>query len=388
MKKPATDGEGVPFALKVLEAKDELTFNLEVKALMKIRPNSHLVTAVTAFKYQDKYHLLFNWADEGTLADLWKTQSPGPTHDSTCWLAQQCHGLADGLCGIHNAQISVQELADVDPLHESPQPEPNAEVDDQDRIHGRHGDIKPDNILCFSDEKNQYKRGVLKITDFGVTAFHNAKTTKVPAKRVPRTITYAAPEIEVSQEDDEPQVSRPFDIWSLGCVYLEFITWILWGNDGVVEFEKRRMAEKVTRKKFEEDSFYSIHGRDRWTPWSREYGAVKTNVISVSTQLNPVFSVLRLIFYSQWIDTLRQDNNCTPFLKEFLDYIQKKMLVDKTKRENSAMVRTQLSRMLDKCQQDSQYASSRASMETELQHRDATQPTVSKWRRMMEFLCG
>ncbi|KAL1882977.1 hypothetical protein Daus18300_000615 [Diaporthe australafricana] len=277
VRKPATVIEGAPFALKVLEAKDELTFKLEVKALMKIKKGDHLVTAVTAFKYQDKYHLLFNWADEGTLADLWKTQSPGPTHDSTCWLAQQCHGLADGLCGIHNAQISVQELADVDPLHEIPQPDADAESDDRDKIHGRHGDIKPDNILCFSDEDNKYKRSVLKITDFGVTAFHNAKTTKVPAKHVPRTMTYAAPEIEISQE---PEVSRPFDIWSLGCVYLEFITWILLSKEGVVEFAKLRMAEKVTRRKFEEDSFYSIHGRGGWMPWSREYGTVKTSVIS------------------------------------------------------------------------------------------------------------
>ncbi|KAH8751296.1 kinase-like domain-containing protein [Diaporthe sp. PMI_573] len=278
--------KGAPFALKVLEAKDELTFKLEVKALMKIRQNQHLVTAVTAFKYQNKYHLMFNWADGGTLADFWKRESPSLTHDSMCWLAQQCHGLADGLCGIHNAQISVQELADVDTQHELPHPEANAEPDDHDKIHGRHGDIKPDNILWFSDEENQYKLGVLKITDFGVTAFHNAKTTKVPAEHVPRTITYAAPEVEVSQEDDEPLVSRPFDIWSLGCVYLEFITWTLLDKKGVLEFEQRRMAEKVTRRRFEEDSFYSIHRRGRLNFWSRDYGTVKTSVVSVSTQVN------------------------------------------------------------------------------------------------------
>lgn len=286
MRKPATDREDAPFALKVLEAKDEVTFFLEVKALMKVKRNEHLVTAVTAFKYQNKYHLLFNWADGGTLTDFWKTNLPSLTHDSVCWLAQQCLGLASGLCGIHNAQISVQELEGIDPHHERTQPDADEETDEHDRIHGRHGDIKPDNILWFGDEENKYKRGVLKITDFGVTAFHNAKTTKQPAKHVPRTITYAAPEIEVSQEDDEPRVSRPFDVWSLGCVYLEFITWILLGHEGVVDFENRRMEEKVTRRKFHEDSFYSIHRRGRLVPWARAYGTVKTSVVSVSTQLH------------------------------------------------------------------------------------------------------
>ncbi|KAG8166768.1 hypothetical protein KVR01_002457 [Diaporthe batatas] len=370
-KKPTTDRENTPFALKVLEAKDEVTFKLEVKALMKIRPNKHLVTAVTAFKYQDKYHLLFNWAEGGTLSDFWKNESPGLTHDSICWLAQQCHGLADGLCGIHNAQISVQELVDVDPQHEMLHIEANAGLNDHrdDKIHGRHGDIKPDNILWFSDEDNEYEGGVLKITDFGVTAFHNAKTTKQPAKAVPRTITYAAPEIEVSHDEDEPLVSRPFDVWSLGCVYLEFITWILLGSEGVLEFEQSRMKEKVTRKRFQEDSFYSIHRRGRFNPWSRDYGTVKTSVVA-------------------WTDTLRQNQRCTPFLKEFLDYIQTKMLVIKTKRETSAIVRAQLRRMLENCQQDRQYAESQALVQTGTQSRDTVHLTGSIWQKAVIFLCG
>lgn len=286
MTKPATDREDATFALKVLEAKDEVAFYLEVKALMKIRPNQHLVTAVTAFKYQDKYHLLFNWADGGTLTDFWEKNSPSLTHDWICWLVQQCRGLADGIYGIHNAQISVQELQAIDPLHERTlsDPETNEDTDEDDKIHGRHGDIKPDNILWFSDEENEYKCGVLKITDFGITAFHNAKTTKQPAKHVPRTLTYAAPEVDISQEDDEPHVSRLFDVWSLGCVYLEFITWILLGYAGVLEFENRRIAKGI-RRKFQEDTFYTIHGRGRLIPWSREYSTVKTSVVSVSTQL-------------------------------------------------------------------------------------------------------
>lgn len=88
------------------------------------------------------------------------------------------------------------------------------------------------------------------------------------------------------------------------------------------------------------------------------------------------------------MEALRQNEHCTPFLKDFLDYIQKRMLVDKTKRETSDMVRTQLSRLLDKCQQDREYASVQASTQMGLNRRNSIQPKVSNWRRMMKLLCG
>lgn len=265
----------------MLKAEDEITFVLEVKALMRIKPKQHLNTAVTAFKYHEKYHLLSKWADGGDLANFWKTQSPSLTHNFICWFAQQCHGLADGLEGIHNARISVREL-EVDVCQVSSPQRTGPTVDDDNKVHGRHGDIKPQNILWFRNDQNAYNQGILKITDFGVTAFHSAHTTKVIARWVQVTRTYAAPEIEVSDGDVEAQVSRPFDIWSLGCVYLEFITWILLGNEGIDEFANYRMDEKVTRRKFREDNFYSIHRRGRI--WATEYATVKQKVVLVSAQ--------------------------------------------------------------------------------------------------------
>lgn len=269
------------FALKVLKAEDANAFALEVKALMKIKPKPHLVTAVTAFKYQDKYHLVFKWAEGGNLADFWRTQAPSLTYDSVCWLAQQCHGLADGLDGIHNASISLEELENDNSPQYSTQARTDSAAEDQKQIHGRHGDIKPQNILWFSDHVNEYNRGVLKITDFGVTAFHTCRTTKVLARYVQVTRTYAAPEIDVSEPHCEAYVSRPFDIWSLGCVYLEFITWIVLGHETLKEFARCRSAEKGVWKKFQEDNFYSIH-KKLILFGTAEYATVKKSVNRVS----------------------------------------------------------------------------------------------------------
>lgn len=60
-------------------------------------------------------------------------------------------------------------------------------------IYGRHGNMKPENILWFSDQDSEYGRGVLKTADLGITAFHTARTTKVLARFVQITGTYAAP---------------------------------------------------------------------------------------------------------------------------------------------------------------------------------------------------
>lgn len=267
--------------MKVLKAEDEELFELEVKALMKIKTMPHLATALTAFKYQNQYHLISKWSEGGNLADFWQTQTPRLDHDWICWLAQQCLGLADGLDNIHDASITSEELENEGNLQGTFLPNSNPGAEDDNRIHGRHGDIKPQNILWFCNEPNKYNRGVLKITDFGATAFHSALTTKVSARRVPITRTYAAPEIDTSEGHGEPQISRRFDIWSLGCVYVEFVTWILLGNEKLETFAQKRLKRGV-RRHFNEDTFYTIHERKPIVLRTTEYVTAKKSVSRVS----------------------------------------------------------------------------------------------------------
>src|SRR3569833_3200461 len=83
------------------------------------------------------------------------------------WLDEQCKGLAEGLRGIHNTKLSSS--------HESGLQPPILD----EKNCGRHGDIKPQNVLWFRQEKGaQGDHGVLKISDFGLTRFHSAITTK------------------------------------------------------------------------------------------------------------------------------------------------------------------------------------------------------------------
>lgn len=252
------------FALKTLDAgnSDSKThFRLEVTALTKIRAKEkpHLVDVLTTFKYDNKYHLLFRWASGGNLSNLWENSDKQLRRNAVRWIAQQCLGLADGLDGIHNAKLSVREVDQVQQPSTAP-PSPTtaksliSNLKNEKKDCGRHGDIKPPNILWFKQDENAYGLGTLKISDFGLTTFHSALTTQVsPRDQGGCTWTYAPPEFDLKED-----ISRPFDIWSLGCVYLEFITWALQGPEGIDSFTEERSSERGSRPKMKLDSFYYL----------------------------------------------------------------------------------------------------------------------------------
>lgn len=258
--------------------------------MLKIKSRKHLVELLTTYEHQNQYHLIFRWAEGGNLADLWKAhiRKPEIDHNRICWFAEQCHGLAHGLDGIHDTRLSQKEVEDIQgpPVatdstkaastarhHIIKQPEEGTRVNSRhDQDCGRHGDIKPHNVLWFRQDDNQFGHGELKISDFGLTTFHSTATTKVPSEGIARTQTYMAPEFDLNES-----LSRPFDIWSLGCTYLEFITWILLGAEGVEQFSKSRLEETGTNPNLMYDNFYKIIGKKR-----DRRAEVKTSVKMVS----------------------------------------------------------------------------------------------------------
>lgn len=192
-----------------------------------------------------------------------------------CWLAEQCHGLAEGLGGIHNAKMSIDELQQ----YLKPLPIANGR-DDEEKDFGRHGDIKPANILWFRNEDNKWGHGVLKITDFGLTAFHREQTTRVFRDGVAGvTLTYMAPEYDLNRH-----VSRSYDIWSLGCVYLEFVTWAVMDGNAVCEFRQGRENETDMRENLEFDTFYGLQQVKRQKKTQQARAEVKKCVLKVSSQ--------------------------------------------------------------------------------------------------------
>lgn len=283
------------FALKTLKERNE--FELEVKALKKIRrkKKKHLTPLLTTFEHQTDLCLLFQWAEGGNLKEFWTKHDSNLILDEGWirWLAEQCHGLAEGLSGIHNAKMSMDEvqpyLWGFRPLAAAAAVSPGR--DDEEKDFGRHGDIKPANILWFQSEPNEWGHGVLKITDFGLTAFHREQTTRVFKEGVAGvTLTYMAPEYDLNKH-----VHRSYDIWSLGCVYLEFATWAIMGGQAVLEFGKSREKEMDARKNLNFDQFYGLKRARRG---AQQAGAeVKKCVVKVG---NPQAAPLKSFAFKVW----------------------------------------------------------------------------------------
>lgn len=252
-----------------------------------MKPRRHLeVDLFTTFEHEKRYHLLSRWADGGNLDNLWRTEHPVPeiTYEKVCWLAQQCQGLAFGLEGVHNTKMTAEDVEAFGFQPASPtssqtdgSPSTTGE-DDHGKDYGRHGDIKPQNILWFKQDSNRYNLGMLKLSDFGLTTFHHAQTTQVTPRNIRVTPTYSAPEREIDEK-----LSRPFDIWSLGCIFLEFITWVLLGAEGLDGFSQKRTLDGGSRDpRISLDNFYTVIKEG-----DRTHAVVKPSVLSVSNSKPP-----------------------------------------------------------------------------------------------------
>ena len=192
--------------------------------LIKIakRRHGHLIQLLATYTLGREYHFLFPWAD-ANLRKLWKNEGlPLFNERKYLWTLQQMRGLASALQVIHEDEFPkayaplVEDQFTVGRFR-------IAGIKQTDPKFGWHGDLKPENILFFEATEN------LQITDLGLGQFHSVKSrSKVAAMGIEGSLTYIPPEILLK----EP-VSRAYDIWSLGCVFLEFITWLVEGGEAV-----------------------------------------------------------------------------------------------------------------------------------------------------------
>jgi serine/threonine protein kinase len=185
----------------------------------------HLISLLATYEQFKSYFLIFHWA-EADLRRYWRDVNPTPSMDkeTVLWVAKQCKGIAHGVVTIHQYTTSSPEL----------QPQPS------NQVFGHHGDIKPENVLWFPDPDHETtKRGSLKLSDFGLAEFSLHHTVSMqPKSSFATSPPYRAPEIDL---EGTGAIGRSYDIWTLGCLYLEFITWLLGGWDLVDIFAFKRM---------------------------------------------------------------------------------------------------------------------------------------------------
>ena len=232
-------------AVKAIQPRSErdrqamvLNWEHEAGILQKMNAlqQEHIVRFLTAFRHGDEgkksHYLMFEWADGGNLLSMWKTLAPPSTPKLVKAAVKQIMGLAHALCVAHY-----------------PKSGPTF----------RHGDLKPANILWFRDHDDSSGIGTLKIADWGLAKEQNTVTEL----RTHNTSTeYGTRRYEPPEEDTGLGVSlqnllpkgqpvkkagkrrsRLYDIWSMGCITLEFIVWMLDGHVGLRRFNKEVCSE-------------------------------------------------------------------------------------------------------------------------------------------------
>lgn len=316
-------------AVKELNSTHEPSFKSEVEMLkiFQEQPHPHLIRLLATFRYQGKYNLLFPYA-ESNLREFWKKNpSPEPTYDEAAWMLGQCSAIASGLHRVHEDR-STQDSMKMR-LHWKQYRAQISKKQADDRRYGRHGDIKAENILVFDDktrDKAANGRGSLVIADFGLTDFHRRATrSEVPAGHVSGSPSYEPPELML-----RCKISRAYDIWSLACLYLEFITWLVCGWDRLKIFPQTRSL-CITPNLLQDDTFFTILEGDQRTAVVR--GSVR-----------------------DWIADLHEQPRCSDFIHDFLNLISEEMLlVNPADRIRSSQLNWKLKCMLEQANKYPEY---------------------------------
>ncbi|KAI1451719.1 hypothetical protein F4805DRAFT_463486 [Annulohypoxylon moriforme] len=211
---PTSDSNSDEVAIAIKKAKhDEVLadfFDKEASNLHRLQQykSPHLITPIAAYQKGEDRCLIFPWANGGNLLKYWsKFETQRSELDSLRWIFSQIKGICSALEELHEENT-------------------------------RHGDLKPENILWFRDENDH---GIFQIADLGLAAFHekeeHTKNRKGMMTFTPSgTSRYEPPEMDETRDTHDAR-SRQYDIWSMGCVLLETLIWLIYGYESVEKFK-------------------------------------------------------------------------------------------------------------------------------------------------------
>lgn len=158
----------------------------------------HMIELKAIFRRHEKMYFIFPWADGGDLFDFWQLHPAQPA-SLIEGIITQLLGLAEALASFHKEGF-------------------------------HHGNLKPQKILVF---RNEGQHDTWKIAGLSLANghFHSSLGQDSTAFRI-FTPLYAAPEIHgnLGSPQSRPQLC---DIWSMGCIILELIMWLLYDIEGV-----------------------------------------------------------------------------------------------------------------------------------------------------------
>jgi serine/threonine protein kinase len=205
---------------------------LELRNLNILNELCHpnIVDLLGSYTYREKHNLIFRLAPGGDLASLFENDCPESfSSDQSFYRA-----LSDLSSAVQTVHAFTSKSLDL-------------------RYIGCHHDLKPRNILVKGDS--------LILADFGLSRLKPAGDSSKEEFQIGAG-HYLAPECEDFEDHFiKYPIGRSSDIWSLGCILAETLTYMKRGKKGVAAFKKAR-ALKIGNFKT-----YTFHaGRSRSHP--------------------------------------------------------------------------------------------------------------------------
>jgi serine/threonine protein kinase len=295
---------------------------------LALKNDPHLIKLLATYRFKGHYHFLFLYA-KLSLRQYWAQNPVLPwERGKVLWTIEQFLGLASALDVIHEFKSVPLPRSDYEDDQVSRGRSISTGMDyRREERFGRHGDLKPENVLWFNDQaRTNNPLGILQIAGFSQGRFHQLESR---SRQDPRTIngspTYIPPELVLDR-----LVSRAYDIWSFGCLSLEFITWMLDGDSGVQNFSEARHVQ--AHDGLFDDTFYSLYNSK-----AGKFCEVRPGV-------------------TNWIQKLRRHQRCSQMIRDLLDLIEDRMLrVDSDDRIRSGELKACLNNILQRGQSNITY---------------------------------
>jgi hypothetical protein len=183
----------------------------------------NLTAFYSTFEQHGTYNVLLEFADQGSLVDYFQKTPPlRPEDIQTFW---------------RNLLDVIKAL---DAIHKMPAGAANGPR----VLQGWHGNINPTSILVISKQGGSKFDVHFKLADLGIDHFMTtmASRSSVATSTEHPSRAYDAP--ECSHEDNAGLSARPeADMWSLGCILSDAVTWVVRGIDGLEDYRIRRNVE-------------------------------------------------------------------------------------------------------------------------------------------------
>ncbi|KAE8418692.1 kinase-like domain-containing protein [Aspergillus pseudocaelatus] len=316
---PDSKSQGCRVAIKTLLSRGRHLFERETHFLKTLGPHPHLINLLCTYSFKEDNHLVFPYADEN-LREYWKrTGLPEWNHQILLWCLKQVAGIVGGLSVIHKLSRAGKPTSKT--------------------LYGRHGDLRPANILWFKKRPGcTDPNGILLIADLGLAKLHRFESRSNDIDAV-FPLTYSPP------RRPGARITRAFDIWSLGCLLLEFVTYIICGEKAIEEFSQLRGYDDPCTV-LNTDFFYSIDHKE-----------VRPSV-------------------EYWVAKLKTEPRCSPVFSDLLDLIMSGMIrIEPGERKSAQKIHRTLDAMHKTAESDPRYLLGRYEMPPQQELDDLQEPT-------------